>query len=55
MEAPEQEKLVLKRSVPGLGNIIVREERLFEQTKKDVRNQKGYEVLWSKISACLRC
>ena len=37
MEAPEKEKLVLKRSILGLGNIIVREERLFEQTSRDVR------------------
>ena len=37
MDAPEKEKLVLKRSVLGLGNIIVREERLFEQTNRDVR------------------
>ena len=37
MDAPEKEKLVLKRSVLGLGNIIVREERLSEQIKRDVR------------------
>ena len=37
MDAPEKEKLVLKRSILGLGNIIVRVERLFEQTKRDVR------------------
>ena len=37
MEAPEKEKVVLKRSILGLGNIIVREERLFEQTNRDVR------------------
>ena len=35
--APEKEKVVLKRSILGLGNIIVREERLFEQTKRDVK------------------
>ena len=34
--APEKEKVVLKRSILGLGNIIVREERLFELTKRDV-------------------
>ena len=33
MEAPEKEKLVLERSILGLGNSIVREERLFEQTR----------------------
>ena len=33
MDASEKEKLVLKRSVLGLGSIIVREERLFEQKK----------------------
>ena len=49
MDAPEKEKLVLKRSILGLGNIIVRKERLFEQTKRDVT-----EILWSKISACLK-
>ena len=37
MDAPEKEKLALKRSVLGLGNIIVRKERLFEQTKRDAR------------------
>ena len=37
MDAPEKEKLVLKRSVLGLGNIRVRVERLFEQTKRGVR------------------
>ena len=37
IDAPEKEKLVLKRSILGLGNIIVREERLFEQTNRDVR------------------
>ena len=37
MDASEKEKLVLKRSVLGLGSIIVREERLFEQKKWDVR------------------
>ena len=40
MEAPEKEKLVLKRSILDFGKIILRdEERLFEQTKKkkDVR------------------
>ena len=37
MDAPEKEKLVVKRSILGLGNIIVREERLFGQTKRDVR------------------
>ena len=37
MDAPGKEKLVLKRYILGLGNIIVREERLFEQTKRDVR------------------
>ena len=37
MDAPEKEKLVLKRSILGLGNIIVRVERLFEQTKRYVR------------------
>ena len=37
MDAPEKEKLVLKRSILSLGNIIVRVERLFEQTKRDVR------------------
>ena len=37
MDAIEKEKLVLKRSILGLGNITVREERLFEQTKRDVR------------------
>ena len=48
MDAPEKEKLVLKRSVLGLGKIIVRdEERLFEQTKK-----RGGEILRRKISAC---
>ena len=55
MDAPEKERLVLKRSILGLANIIVHEERLFEQTKRDVRNKKGYEILWSKIYACLRC
>ena len=35
MDAPEKEKLVVKRSILGLGNIIAREERLSEQTKKD--------------------
>jgi len=34
MEAPEKEKLVLKRSILGLGNSIVREEPLFEQTRE---------------------
>ena len=48
MDAPEKEKLVLKRSILGLDNIIVREERLSEQTKK------GCEILWSKISARLK-
>ena len=33
MEAPEKEKLVSERSILGLGNSIVREERLFEQTR----------------------
>ena len=28
IDVPEKEKLVLKRSILGLGNIIVREERL---------------------------
>ena len=37
MDAPEKEKLDLKRSVLGLGNITVREERVFEQTKMHVR------------------
>ena len=37
MDASEKEKLVLKRSILGLGNIIVREERLSGQTKRDVR------------------
>ena len=37
MDASEKEKLVLKRSILGLGNITVREKRLFEQTKRDVR------------------
>ena len=38
MDAPEKDKLVLNRSVLGFGKIIVRdEERLFEQTKRDVR------------------
>ena len=37
MDAPGKEKLVLKRYILGLGNIIVRKERLFEQTKRDVR------------------
>lgn len=38
MDAPEKEKLVSKRSVLGLGKIIVRdEERQFEQAKRDVR------------------
>ena len=37
MDAIEKEKLVLKRSILGLGNVTVREERLFEQTKRDVR------------------
>ena len=36
-DEPEMEKLVLKRSILGLGSIIVRVERLFEQTKRDVR------------------
>ena len=49
MEAPEREKLVLKRSILGLCNITVREERLFEQTKRDVT-----EILGSKISARLK-
>ena len=49
MDAPEKEKLVLKKSVLGLGNIIVREERVFEQTKRDVT-----EILGSKISARLK-
>ena len=34
MDAPEKEKLVLKRSIDGLRKIVVRdEERLYEQTK----------------------
>ena len=38
MDAPWKEKLVLNRSVLGLCKIIVRdEERLSEQTKRDVR------------------
>jgi len=37
MDVSEKEKLVLKRSILGLGSIIVRVERLFEQTKRDVR------------------
>ena len=37
MDAPDSEKLVLKRSILGLGNIIAREERLSEQTKRDMR------------------
>ena len=37
IDVPEKEKLVLKRSILGLGNIIVREERLSGQTKRDVR------------------
>ena len=38
MDAHEKEKLVLKRYILGLGNIIVfDEERLFEQTNKDAR------------------
>ena len=50
MDAPEKEKLVLKRSVLGMGKIIVRdEERLFEQTKK---KKGGGEILRRKISAC---
>ena len=49
MDAPEKEKLVLKRSVLGLGNIRVRVERLFEQTKRDVT-----EILGSKIPARLK-
>ena len=35
MDASEKEKLVLKRSILGLGNIIAREDRLSEQTKRD--------------------
>ena len=35
MDAPEKEKLVLKRSILDFGKFILRdEERLFEQTKK---------------------
>ena len=45
MDAPEKEKLVLKRSVLGFGNIIVREKRYLNK-------QKGCEILWRKISAC---
>ena len=44
MEAPEKEKVVLKRSILGLGNIIVREERLFEQTtdrQTDRQRERG--------------
>ena len=38
MDAPEKEKLVLKKVyLVGLDDIIVREERLFEQTKRDVK------------------
>ena len=38
MDAPEKEKLVLKKVyLVGLDDIIVREERLFEQTKRGVR------------------
>ena len=38
MDALEKEKLVSKRSIIGLGKIIVRdEERLFEQAKRYVR------------------
>ena len=35
MDAPEKETLVVKRSILGLGNIIAREDRLSEQTKRD--------------------
>ena len=38
MDAPEREKLVLKRPIFGLSKIMVPDEkRLFEQTKRDVR------------------
>ena len=33
MDAPEKEKLVLKRSVLGFGNIIVREKRYLNKQK----------------------
>ena len=37
METPEKEQLVLKRSILSLGNIIVRDVRLFEQTRERER------------------
>ena len=37
MEAPEKEKLVLKRSILGLGNSIVREERLLTRDRQTDR------------------
>ena len=53
MDAPEKEKLVLKRTILGLGKSILRdEERLFEKTKNKT-NKKGCEILRRKISACL--
>ena len=52
MDAPEKEKLVLKRSILDFGKIILRdEERLFEQKKKK-KKKKGCEILRRKISAC---
>ena len=52
MDAPEKEKLVLKRTILGLGKIILRdEERLFEQTKNK-KTKKECEILRRKISAC---
>ena len=51
MDAPEKEKLVLKRTILGLRKIILRdEERLLNRQK--TKTKKGCEILRRKISAC---
>ena len=52
MEAPEKEKLVSERSILGLGNSIVREERLFEQTR-DRQTDRQTEISGS-VYVCVR-
>ena len=54
MDAPEKEKLVLKRSILGLGKkiFVMRNDYLNRKKKKKKRKKKGCEILRHKISAC---